>query len=175
MAACTNAARSSRCSKRSDCSSGVPCTSRIWSRSSSPVTLLISLLVLLAPGRSSDRHDRAYEAARRGGGGAAEDAPVGVFAEAGRQRLALHHPVGAATVGLALGPQEQGVIHPRLVESLRQVEQVGDEEDLDARFDQGTDDLPGDLGALPLVGGRKRLVAEQDGAGCDLVGDGGHP
>jgi hypothetical protein len=76
---------------------------------------------------------------------------------------------------LSLGPEEQGRRQLLPVEAVGQVEQVGHKEDRDAAVKQGVDDLPGDLGALALVGGRERLVAQQHRVGRDGVGDLAHP
>ena len=78
-------------------------------------------------------------------------------------------------VGPPLRAQEQRRRIMPGVAALRQVVQVGDEDDPDAGLGQRADDLAGDLGALALVGGRERLVAQQQAAGRDLAGDGAHP
>jgi hypothetical protein len=58
---------------------------------------------------------------------------------------------------------------------LGQAEPVGDEENLDARVQQGPDDLAADLGSLALVGPGEGLVEQHEAARADLAGDGGHP
>ena len=67
-------------------------------------------------------------------------------------------------VGLPFGPEEQRRRIMSGVKALRQVVQVGDEDDPDARLGQRAEDLAGDLGALALVSGRERLVAQQQAA-----------
>jgi hypothetical protein len=56
-----------------------------------------------------------------------------------------------------------------------QVEQVGDEHDADPRLDQGPHDLAAYLRAFLLVGGRERLVGQQQAARPELAGDVAHP
>ncbi len=94
----------------------------------------------------------------------AEYAPVHVFPITGRQRLPLGYPERSPPVSLPLGAEEQRGLHSLDVEALRQVEQMSDEEHLDAACQQRPDDLPGDLRAFPLVGRSERLVAQQDAA-----------
>ena len=49
------------------------------------------------------------------------------------------------------------------------------EDDFDARFQQGTDNLPGNFGALPFVGRGEGLVEQQHRMGHQLVNDCAHP
>ena len=52
---------------------------------------------------------------------------------------------------------------------------MGDEQHLDAVFQQRGHDLAGDLGSLPLVGAANDSLHKEQAAGRDLVGDPAHP
>src|SRR5487761_361656 len=90
----------------------------------------------------------------------AEYLPVEVLAVACGQRFAFEQPEGAPTVGSPLGAQEQRLARVLGEAALSQVVQVSDEDHPDAGLGQRADDLPGDLGAFPLVGGGEGLVAQ---------------
>ncbi|MCK7495978.1 MAG: hypothetical protein MZW92_37260 [Comamonadaceae bacterium] len=80
-----------------------------------------------------------------------ENLPVEIFTMAGLRRLPLDQSEGSRPVGPPLGAQEQNVLRLSLEEAVRQIVQMRDEKDLDALLQQGADDLPRDLRALPLV------------------------
>ncbi|MGH3605571.1 MAG: ATP-binding cassette domain-containing protein, partial [Pseudonocardiaceae bacterium] len=69
----------------------------------------------------------------------------------------------------SLGPEEQGGIRLVQVQAVRQVEQVRDEEDLDAVVHQRSDDLPGDLGTFPFIGRGERLVEQHHAVGSHCI------
>jgi hypothetical protein len=58
------------------------------------------------------------------------------------------------------------------VEALREVELVGDEEDLDLCLQEGADDLASDLGLLALVRGGEGLVEEHEAVQAQTSGSG---
>jgi hypothetical protein len=81
-----------------------------------------------------------------------------VFPEAGRKRFFHGELVVAAPVGLTFGPQEQGGAGLLAVEMLSEAEPVGDEEHLDARVQQGADDLKTPPLACPAFRPLRRLA-----------------
>src|SRR3984957_8236256 len=101
--------------------------------------------------------------------GGTENLLVEVLAVTGRQGFARGQPEGAVAVGLALRAEEERRRVMLRVAAFRQVVLVGDEDDPDPGLGQRADDLAGDLGTLTFVGGRERLVAEQQAPGRDLV------
>jgi Dynamin family len=82
----------------------------------------------------------------------AAETVVEVFSEAGGERVLHCELVGAMSVGLALGSEEEGGGCVLAAESLSEVEPVGHEEHPDLCVQQGADYLKADLGAFSLVG-----------------------
>ena len=76
---------------------------------------------------------------------------IQVLAVAGWQRFAFDDSKSASSVDLPLSPKEKSGIHLLMVEPLRKIKEMGNEEDLDACFEKCANDLPGDLGAFPLI------------------------
>src|SRR3990172_7099179 len=103
-----------------------------------------------------------------------EDPPIQVFAKARRQRCVFDESKRSPPVGQPFRTKEQGGAHLREVKPLRQIEQVGYVDHLDAGFQQGPDDLPRDLRTFSLVGRSERLVEQNDAVRGHVVDDRAH-
>ncbi|MFE9310269.1 hypothetical protein ACFYM5_21605 [Streptomyces sp. NPDC006706] len=89
--------------------------------------------------------------------GFAEDVPVQVLAEAGRQRFPHLQAEGTPAVRPALGTREHRALLRRpLVQAVGEAEQVGDQQNLDARVQEGTGDR------RPISEPSRSLVAAKD-------------
>ena len=94
--------------------------------------------------------------------GIAEDPTVGVVAVACREWLAHPQPVGALPVGSPLGTEEERAVVLLPVKAVGEVEEVGDEDNLDPALEHGSDQLAGDLRSFSLVCRRERFVAQEE-------------
>ena len=102
----------------------------------------------------------------------AAKAVVEVFAKARRERIFDCEHVVPASVGLALGSEEEGGTHALAAEALGEVKPVGYEEHLDLRVQQGADNLVADLRSLSFIGPGEGFVEQHEAVRPDLVGDG---
>ena len=116
------------------------------------------IVVVVARRALRDESDRLW----RRVAGIAEDPVVGVIAVACREWLPHAQSVGALPVGSALRAEEERAVVLLAEEAVGEVEEVGDEEDLDPAFEHGSDQLAGDLRAFSFVRRRERLVAQEE-------------
>src|SRR5947209_5692372 len=77
-----------------------------------------------------------------------EDLPVQVRPETGLERFTRKQLEGAAAIGLAFRPQEEGDVHVLLPKGVGQFVEMGDVENFHPGLEQGAHDLAGDLGTL---------------------------
>ncbi len=108
------------------------------------------------------------------GGGCAEYSVIQVLTVAGLERLTLFQPEGAPPIGRPFCPQEEHVLCCSGVQAMSKFIQVRDKEDLDTPFQQGSDDLTGNLGALPFVGSCKGFVKQHHRMRREMICDHAH-
>ena len=103
---------------------------------------------------------------------------ISITSEMGRHttvtvRLPGVNPAGMLVARMANAPE--GAVHLLLVKAMGEFIQVRHEQDFDACFQPSTDDLPGNLGALPFVRRGEGLVEQQHRIRRQCVDDVAHP
>src|SRR5437867_3293232 len=99
---------------------------------------------------------------------------VHILSVAGRQWLALGKLEASCPIGLPLRPQEAGASDSFIEEAMRELVQMGDEENLDALLQQRLGYLSCDLRAFPFIRRGKRLVEQQHGVWPQAIHDYAH-